>query len=280
VFLASALLASPRVADAAESYDNCSAFITSLPAVIATQGTWCFNKDLNTAITSGTAITINTNNVTIDCNNFKLGGLAAGIGTSTFGIAANDRANITVRHCNIRGFIEGIDLLGSSSSGHIVESNRLDGNTFTGIEVHGDGSVVRHNLVFDTGGNAPGASAYGISTGDSVDVLDNTVSGVAAASSSNGNAFGIFTFANASGSISANRVRDLAKDGSGVVHGIFNQGSSRIALTDNHVVGDGSAGSDGLECVNNKGRAKDNLLNGFATGITGCNDDGGNVIVP
>src|SRR5690242_4309124 len=100
LFLAGALLV-PAAAAAAESYDNCSNTISSLPAVIATQGTWCLKGDLSTAITSGTAITINTNNVTIDCNNFKLGGLAAGAGTSTYGIFASNRLNATVRHCNV-----------------------------------------------------------------------------------------------------------------------------------------------------------------------------------
>src|SRR5207342_2748301 len=102
-----ALLLSPGLAKAAESYDNCSGTIVSLPATISTQGTWCLKQDLATAITSGAAITINTNNVTIDCNNFKLGGLAAGLGTSAVGIYASGRQNTKVRHCNIRGFFNG-----------------------------------------------------------------------------------------------------------------------------------------------------------------------------
>jgi hypothetical protein len=75
------LLAWPWIvppAQAAESYDNCSGYIDSVPAVIATQGTWCLRKDLSTAQTSGNAIEIAANNVVIDCNDFKLGGLAAG----------------------------------------------------------------------------------------------------------------------------------------------------------------------------------------------------------
>src|SRR6185369_16529682 len=75
----------PRLASAAESYDNCTGFITSLPAVVTTQGTWCLKQDLATAITSGNAITINTGNVTIDCNDFKLGGMSAGLATQAIG---------------------------------------------------------------------------------------------------------------------------------------------------------------------------------------------------
>ena len=79
-----------KPASAAESYDNCAGFITSLPAVISSQGTWCMKQDLATAVTSGFVITVATNNVTIDCNNFKLGGLAAGAGTQASGIFANN----------------------------------------------------------------------------------------------------------------------------------------------------------------------------------------------
>jgi len=98
----------PHPADAAQSYDNCTGFITSLPATISTQGTWCLNKDVSTAVTSGAAITIAANNVTLDCNDFKLGGLAAGLTTQAVGVYALDRFNISVRHCNIRGFYFGI----------------------------------------------------------------------------------------------------------------------------------------------------------------------------
>ena len=52
---------------AAQSYDSCAGFIDSLPATITTQGTWCLRGDLATSVTSGNAITIATNNVTIDC---------------------------------------------------------------------------------------------------------------------------------------------------------------------------------------------------------------------
>jgi len=45
---------------------------------------YCFTGNIATAIT-GVAITIATNNVTLDMNGFKLGGLAAGTGTRARG---------------------------------------------------------------------------------------------------------------------------------------------------------------------------------------------------
>src|SRR4029079_17155739 len=49
----------------AETFHTCGTTIASLPAVISTQGVFCLTHDLNTAITSGNAITVNANNVTI-----------------------------------------------------------------------------------------------------------------------------------------------------------------------------------------------------------------------
>ena len=268
-------------ARAAEGYDNCTGFITSLPTVITTSGTWCLKQDLSTAMTSGNAITINTSNVTIDCDDFKIGGLAGGIGTQANGIVAGNRLNTTIRHCNIRGFFIGLLLFGGSSSGHVIEDNRFDNNTWIGLRVDGDGSVVRRNRVFDTGGSTvPGVTSVGIGTTSSVDVLDNMVSGVMARSGSGADATGIATNSNASGSVSNNSVRGVLKDGVGVARGIANTVSGRITLRDNDLLGDASAGSIGLSCDNSTTRALNNVSNGFVTGLNGCVDDGGNVVAP
>jgi hypothetical protein len=278
LLLLASLFAANQAA-AAESYDNCNNYITSLPTVISTQGVWCFNKDLNTAITSGDAITVNTNNVTIDCNDFKLGGLAAGVGTTTHGIFANTRLNTTIRHCNIRGFFIGIYFIGNGG-GHVIEDNRFDGNTAIGMNITGDGSVIRRNRVFDTGGSTAYSHAIGISTLYNVDVIDNTVSGATARSTGNGNASGIFTDTDSSGRIIGNGVSGLVKDGTGVNRGIYNSTSDRITLRDNDVIGDGSTGSLGLSCSSANGGARDNVISAFATAITTCTDSGGNTVVP
>ncbi|HMB42889.1 MAG TPA: hypothetical protein VKM00_03310 [Luteimonas sp.] len=275
-----ALLACAKPAHAAQSYDNCAGFITTLPAIISAQGTWCLNKDLNTALTSGNAITINANNVTLDCNDFKLGGLAAGLATQTIGVFATDRVNLTIRHCNIRGFVTGIFLTGALSGGHAVEDNRLDGNTDVGMDIEGDGSVVRRNRIFDTGGSTVHSDFDGIYTSGSVDVLDNTVSGVVATSGSNGYAIGMFLGGNV---VSGNHVSGLVPDGTGVAWGIHMNSTGRFFLTDNNLLGDGSSGSEGLSCIPPGvpyGRAKDNVVSGFATGNFNCGDAGGNDISP
>jgi len=273
------LSAAPPAAQAAESYDNCSGFITTLPVIITTQGVWCLKQDLATAITAGNAITIDTNNVTIDCNGFKLGGLAAGAATATTGIYELSFLNATVRHCNIRGFYFGLNFDGGGG-GHVVEDNRFDNNTYVGLRVAGDGSVVRRNRVLDTGGSTLATKdAFAIKTVDNVDVLDNTVSGVAATGGGNGSAYGISTFSNSTGSISDNRLSGILKDGTGSTFGIFNDVSGRVIMTGNHLVGDGSSGTTGLRCDSGNETSSGNVISGFATG-SGCPDDGGNVIKP
>ena len=279
LLLTGLLLVAPRSAGAAEGYDNCTGFITSIPAVISTQGTWCLQQDLITTITSGNAIEIQTNNVTIDCNDFKLGGLQAGLATAAVGILANTKLNVTVRHCNIRGFSNGLFFFGSTGGGHTVEDNRFDGNTITGIRVQGDGSAIRRNRVFDTGESTISGQAVGIFSSGAVDILDNTVSGVVANASFSGDAIGIIGSA---GRINNNGVRGVLADGSGLVRAIRNNTSGgQLAMRNNDLVGDASTGSVGLLCDSGVvGSAKDNVINGFATAITTCSDDGGNVIKP
>src|SRR5688572_6057109 len=134
-------------ARAARSYDACTGYIDSLPATISTSGHWCLRKDLATGITQGTAITVAANNVTLDCNDFKLVGVTAGPNTLTHGIVASGRANTTVRNCVVRGFLVGLQLTGN---GHVVEDNLLDANTDHGIWITGDDALIRRNRILDT----------------------------------------------------------------------------------------------------------------------------------
>ena len=172
-----AVFATPALA--AESYDNCTGFIDSLPASISTQGTWCLRKDLATGMTSGNAIEVKTNNVVIDCNDFKIGGLAAGVSTQAIGIyAGSGRQNITVRNCTVRGFNHGIYLSGDN---HVVEHNRIDLSTLIGIRTEGDGNELRDNVVSSTGGRPAAGAAFAIyAHGTGGRVLDNRVHGVSA----------------------------------------------------------------------------------------------------
>jgi hypothetical protein len=157
---------------------NCTP-ITALPATISTQGIYCLQGHLSTAITSGDAIEITANNVTLDLNGWKLGGQAAGTGTLARGIysAAN---NVTVRNGIVRGFSLGVYLTGRGAR---VEDLLVDQNTTKGIQVEGQGAVVRRNQIIDTGGstgmiNVTAAPIY--SNGADGVIEDNIVSGLVA----------------------------------------------------------------------------------------------------
>ena len=272
-----ALLAASQAAVAAESLDNCTGFISELPATISTQGVWCLRKDLATSLTQVVAINVTANNVTIDCNDFKLGGLQAGMATDSVGVGTvGERQNITVRHCNIRGFRTGVGLAGG---GHVVEDNTVDASTYQGIRVSGDGSVVRHNRVLTTGGSTHASYrsfAVGIATTSNVEVLDNTVDGVASVGdvSGNGQAAGVYTYLNQDGTVSGNRVRGVVGTGSGADYAIRNYASGRVTMLENTLNGSGRAASIGMSCTNGQGLAVRNLITGFDQTLVNCNADG------
>lgn len=269
-------LGMPRAAHAAESFDSCKGYVTALPVTISTPGTWCLKQNLSLLAATGSAINITANDVAIDCNDFLIDNSVAGAGTRTVGVRAVNVSNTTVRHCNIRGFQYGIYLYGTAG-GNLVEDNHLDGNTYVGIFLQGDGSVARRNVVLDTGGSSVVASAHGFYTTYAVDVLDNTVSGVFA---NNGDTYGIRTMSNGSGSLSGNRVRNVVQASGGIARGIANYSSGRITVIGNTVSGNGGASTIGILCSGSSGRTKNNVVVGFATGISLCGDAGGNDVGP
>ncbi|HEY0662083.1 MAG TPA: NosD domain-containing protein [Lysobacter sp.] len=226
-----AMTALPATAHAAEAYDNCSGYIDSLPATITTQGTWCLRQNLSTAMIFGNAITIAANNVTLDCNDFKIGGLAAGNDSLAIGIRAEATQNTAVRRCGVRGFSVGISLL--EGNAHVVEDNRVDNNLTKGIEVTGTNHLVQRNRVLDTGGKLNNVNSIGIYA--SADVIENVVAGVFATSP---NAVVDGIRAQGEGNeVRGNQVRGLVMAGSGTAVGIRGE-SPAMTLADNQVSAD------------------------------------------
>jgi len=270
-------------AQAAQSYDGCKGFIDSVPATISTQGTWCLRRDVSTSQASGQAINITTNNVTIDCNDYKLGGLGAGQGTLTVGINALERSNITVRNCAIRGFLKGVVINNGTGGGHLVENNRFDNNTWLGIDIGGEGSVVRGNRILDTGGTTVIGNpikAVGIYATGNVEVQENLINGVAAASGSNGHAIGINPGHSAAGTIIGNNVKNIVADGTGWAYGISLFGTTgRASVENNTLVGTDAANSVAVWCPpGNLVSLAGNLAMGFAEPHFECAFDDGNIV--
>jgi hypothetical protein len=182
--------------------------IKSLPATITVQGVYCLKQDLSTAISAGGAISISTNNVTLDCNHWKIGGLAAGPGSTASGILAYNRKNIAIRNCGIRGFYRGIDLWGNDSAYNLAENNRIDLARYAAIEIWGVGVSIRGNRIYDV---ASAGLAVGIHLQSaSGTVIDNDIHGVVATA---GPAHAIRSLEPAGTLfVSANRVSGLASD--------------------------------------------------------------------
>ena len=263
----------PATARAAQSYDSCAGFIDSLPVVITSQGTWCLRKDLATAMTSGAAIEAKTNNVTIDCNNFKIGGLAAGDASTTYGIYSSNRQNITVRNCNLRGFYGGVFLY--KGAGHLIENNRVDNALSYGLFMLTDFSssgVIRNNLVYATGGTPNNYMPLGIS--GVADMIDNTVDGVFSTAA---NAAPIGLDAMGPGTeIRGNRVRGLVASGTGQAIGLRMMANGIIATgnrftSQTTLQGIAIQGSGYAVC-------QDNVSSRYAQSFISCQDAGGNTV--
>jgi len=261
------LLLTPTASHAAQSYDNCVGFIESVPAVITTQGVWCLRADVSTAISTGSAIQVNTNNVTIDCNDFKLGGLAAGDATQAFGIYATSRSNITITNCNVRGFYYGIHTAGGF--GNRAISNILDGNTYLGIWLGSEGSTIRGNTVTDTGGStATTNAAYGIASWFGVDIIDNTVNSVFSVGGIS-ESFGIAAYNGSGASITGNRVRGVVAGATAYSIAAY---TPSTAIERNQVFGDTTG--TGIFCNTNSSTAVGNLISRVATSVATCQASG------
>ena len=257
----------PGTVHAAQSYDSCTGFIESVPTTITTQGVWCFRKDLSTSVTSGNAITIASNNVTIDCNDFKLGGLAAGNGSKANGIHANGQKNVVVRHCNVRGFHAGIDL--SGGKGHLIEDNRLDNNLSIGIRVSASSGLVQRNRVYDTGGAPETSPIYGMDV--SADVIDNAVEGVFVVAT-NGYAYGIVMYGSG-GLARNNHVTGLVPAGTGKAFGMFS-GVTGMTLDGNQIISTAAIAGNGISGVYSA--CRNNTVSGFSIAASSCQNAGGN----
>ena len=214
----------------AETVATCAGYIDTLPATISTGGTWCLDHDLATSMTSGNAITIAANNVTIDCNGFKIGGLGAGPATTTVGIAADTRLNATIRGCTLRGFRAGVLL--AAGGGHLVENNRVESSTLAGLFLTGPG-VIRGNQVFGTAGTglAVGIAAYGV-----IDIIGNTVSGVRNPVSG-GTVYGILISTNTGSLAERNLIRGLDTVDGFPYAFYFASNSDRVLFRDNDILG-------------------------------------------
>ena len=134
--------------------------ITTLPYTISAAGNYCLNKDFTQAFT-GSAITINTNQVVLDCNDHFINqtGTAA-----VSGIFHGNRTNVTVRNCGVINFTRGITIVETAvgaSRNNRVEHNDVRKSKIAGIQVAGSANVIENNRISDNQGGSL-SYTYGI----------------------------------------------------------------------------------------------------------------------
>jgi hypothetical protein len=213
---------------------NCTP-ITSLPVVISTQGIYCLAGNLSTAMPYGIAIEITANNVMLDLNGWKVGNQAAGMANNAYGVFSS-AINVTVRNGIFRGFMYGVSL---SGHGARVEDLLVDQNTFRGITVAGQGSIVRRNQVVDTGGStySTNVSALGIVVNGKGSVIeDNLVSGLTATGNAEESAI-LLTYIADQSVVRRNVLIDDARPtGGGISYGIRVEAASDVITVENNVI--------------------------------------------
>jgi hypothetical protein len=144
------------------SAQNCTP-ITSVPFVITSPGNYCVVSYITTDLSTGAAIEIRTDNVSLDFANGGLDGLAAGPLTQASGVYAVDRSNITIQNGTIRGFAYGIALENTAgdfanTTGLSVSEMLLELNRAVAIEVRGANTTLTKNLIQTTGNSPYGGS--------------------------------------------------------------------------------------------------------------------------
>jgi len=182
---------------------QCTA-VSSVPLTISAPGSYCLTGDL---VSSGTAITIQADNVVLDLNGHTLTGSGGG---TTYGVYSNMHRGLRIRNGTLRGYsnpiyiddrnspftyagissrhelsdlrIEGgvaaIALVGHYSSIHhntLMDSTQY-GIYATTISGSGSGAVnILANQVFNTGTTAAGSPVYGIAVGGTGSLVQDNV---------------------------------------------------------------------------------------------------------
>jgi hypothetical protein len=150
--------------------------IYSVPFTISEPGLYYLTKNLAYSATTGAAITVQANDVTIDLMGFVISGPGASSGTN-HGIYMNGRKNVEIRNGTLRGFgYHGVVEDGEASGHqHIVINVRAVGNGWDGIRLAGYGHLVQGCTASENGAYASGSAwGAGMGIGDGSTVIDNT----------------------------------------------------------------------------------------------------------
>jgi hypothetical protein len=229
---------------------------------ITSPGEYCLTKNV---VATSNGVTINADNVTLDCGGYTIDGSAQALSTTGRGVMAINRNGITIQNCTIKGFMEGIRLLGVDGT---IRGNTLIAPLSRGIIVNGDGSVIDANRVTDAGGASNiSLGAYGIYVTGSSIIRGNTVSGVVPTSGSDKSGYGIYTSGNNAGVIQGNIVRNVLSDGGKIGMAITAYSSVNAVLKENILSNPSNSYAYALYCSGSGNVSNGNVFLGFVYGI-------------
>jgi hypothetical protein len=247
--------------------------IVAVPFTITQAGNYCLEDNLSLNATSGSAISVQADFVTIDLNGFKLDGSGGGGATTAYGISATSRKSIIVRDGSIRGFGVGVYLNGATSADHLIEGIRAFDNKTAAIWVEGKGTTVQNNYVANT---SPGSGdSRGILVGaflgaTGVRVLNNDVRDTSATSSANATA--ILVSYSDGAVIDNNRVINstLATNAGAIT--VYANASGKSLVVNNKI----SNFTNGVNFLLTGGKYRDNLTTNVTNPYLGGEDAGNN----
>jgi len=223
--------------------------VPPLPAVIDTSGVYCLKSSrLVTQPLFFSAIKITANNVVLDLNGFRLSGRAAA-DSHDIGISCDNCRNVTIRNGTIQGFSAAIQLGGVgpvTSWANVVEEIRAVRNTAIGINMAGQGLIIRNNHIVFTGQSTISPEAIAISvSGTGIRVINNDIM--------------------------------TARQPAGVGHGIHIVTGGGVGSPGNLAINNRITDADeGIRFFESGGKFRDNLTSGVAVPYIGGTDAGNN----
>jgi hypothetical protein len=272
-----ALSALPCVAFA----QACTA-ISALPATITQPGKYCLAKDFVVNQATGNAISIASNDVTLDCGGRTLKNTATSNTVTSVAISSIGRNNVVVEHCRvIGGWMNGIDVFQDNAQPNKnyyveVRDNYVAGPWWHGIRAWGSAIEVTNNKVYDIGGRlnqyAIGIRVGGSTSGFRMHVVRGNI--VIGTNSPYSHAYGIFSDGSMSSAFLDNGVAGTSAATGKNAYGVYVIGTYN-RVTDNHVTGVGSPTETGIWATDSTTSCFDNYLRAV-TGTMGCDSTMGN----
>jgi parallel beta-helix repeat protein len=246
----------------APAWAGCTS-ISTAGYTINSAGSYCVVANL---VATSNGISINADNVDLDCGGYTIDGSAQAISTAKRGVIGTDRTGVTVRNCTTKGFIEGIRLTGT---GNNIHDNVVIAPTSRGIYVDGEENIIDGNRISDAGGTSNLAwGAFGIYASGSSIIRDNVVSGVVPTAGSNRSGYGIYTSRNDAGVLQGNTVRNVLGDNGQIAMALTAYSSANAVLKENILVNPPGTYGYALYCSGAGSVTNGNIFQGFDNGIS------------